>query len=873
MKPRVLTLVAGMAMLFCTACEKIPALQEPEIKAVETYFREGVAPVTLSAGYETRTELGSGNSILWNKGDAVALMKLGTHGLGLIDSETVRKMDVGEKKSIIMVNPASNGCFLGYDGTKRVRNSDGLADLVGGTGISPDVALANLKVIDQLAENLRDKSDYIFTLERVEDGWLLYHKASGIGLTSRVGKQTYYGYQCVLGTDNAAVNIKDGSSNAGSSNLVYGRPEQIWVVKQGGTADGYYLWSGGSGTDKLTWSSDTNSGSGWTSWLFYELPESGYTFTADESGVSTTLTNTTGFEQGSNSWYALYPATASISCEQDILTFSLPQKQYYKPGSFDGNAFVSVGVLQDDAISFRSTCGILKLSLQGTQRVRSILVKDVQGFNLWGTGSVTLSEIESGNCSASVYGGSDIITLDCEDGVALQENEATDFYIVVPVGAFAGGFEVEVVTTSGTMIKSTSRSNTIERAQITAMPAFALEARVPEINIQNEVVNTYMSFGTYDYFGASSYLDKAEVRTVANACNWIADKPVGFPISWEGSEAVSISVVQDGAEWYTEKDVTIQPYTITNLTPGCSYSYTVERNGNVVSEGKFTATGQVRMVSITDAWNCRDLGGWTGLEGKTIKYGKIFRTASLNGKYVGGDVAAWDSYEFHGQTEIDRLGIKAELDLRGDPYTGVSGMWGAEGTQHSASLLKSKLKDADFQRIMTDYGLNYPRVRSALVQDIAWIISELQEGKPVAFHCRIGADRTGAVAYLIEGLLGVREGDLARDYELTSFTSYENKPRYASSPNQSFFTNRNGLPSFVSGKNLQEKCYYYLNQYFDDVHINAKDLDWFICEMLGLSSYNHPADAKDYENNSLEDVVSVYWGSASSTYPEVIQKQ
>ena len=276
------------------------------------------------------------------------------------------------------------------------------------------------------------------------------------------------------------------------------------------------------------------------------------------------------------------------------------------------------------------------------------------------------------------------------------------------------------------------------------------------------------------------------------------------------------------------------------------------------------------MVSITDAWNCRDLGGWTGLNDATVKYGKLFRTASLNGQFLGtadrtdSDYADPNMYVFRAQAEIDRLGIRAELDLRGDPYSGIVGMWGNEGTDHSASLLKTKLNDADFMRIMTDYGLSSPSKRSSLVQDVAWIIQELKLGKSVAFHCRIGADRTGALAFVIEGLLGVHEGDIARDYELTSFAPKSGN-RLASEA--SYDTFRQKFRFVNVGDTFQEKCYYYLNQYFDDVHINADDLDWFICEMLGLESYQHPELAKNYENNSLETVYSIMTGSGSTTDP------
>ena len=47
-----------------------------------------------------------------------------------------------------------------------------------------------------------------------------------------------------------------------------------------------------------------------------------------------------------------------------------------------------------------------------------------------------------------------------------------------------------------------------------------------------------------------------------------------------------------------------------------------------------------------------------------------------------------------------------------------------------------------------------------------------EKNYPVYMHCWGGADRTGTVAFILEGLCGASEADLAIDYELTSFAIF-----------------------------------------------------------------------------------------------------
>ena len=50
-----------------------------------------------------------------------------------------------------------------------------------------------------------------------------------------------------------------------------------------------------------------------------------------------------------------------------------------------------------------------------------------------------------------------------------------------------------------------------------------------------------------------------------------------------------------------------------------------------------------------------------------------------------------------------------------------------------------------------------------------FVLKSVRNNKPVYFHCSLGRDRTGTLFILLMGVLGVREGDIAKEYELTYF--------------------------------------------------------------------------------------------------------
>ena len=89
--------------------------------------------------------------------------------------------------------------------------------------------------------------------------------------------------------------------------------------------------------------------------------------------------------------------------------------------------------------------------------------------------------------------------------------------------------------------------------------------------------------------------------------------------------------------------------------------------------------------------------------------------------------------------------------------------------------------------------------------------------KNVLFNCNFGRDRTGTIAYIIEGILGVSATDRNTDYELTYFYS-ATKNR----DNGSFKGLASKFNSYNKKQYEQEK---FINWYLSQSSNKTKDLE------------------------------------------------
>lgn len=189
--------------------------------------------------------------------------------------------------------------------------------------------------------------------------------------------------------------------------------------------------------------------------------------------------------------------------------------------------------------------------------------------------------------------------------------------------------------------------------------------------------------------------------------------------------------------------------------------------------------------SSAEAWNVRDLGGWA-CNGGTVKYGLLIR---------GGRIAAADRAVLVGQ-----LGVQHEIDLRGK-----EGRDPSDGDVATESPLGSDVWFTIAQKAAS-YALTPIETWQLYLR---CVIDAVTHREPVYFHCTAGADRTGTLACVLEGLLGMSQSDIDKDYELTTFYSGSGSDALARRRNEAEWIRLINAIKGVSGDTFRDKCVHF----------------------------------------------------------------
>jgi protein-tyrosine phosphatase len=174
-----------------------------------------------------------------------------------------------------------------------------------------------------------------------------------------------------------------------------------------------------------------------------------------------------------------------------------------------------------------------------------------------------------------------------------------------------------------------------------------------------------------------------------------------------------------------------------------------------------------RSVTLTGVYNFRDLGGYGAADGRTVRWRTLFRADGLD-RLTPADVEVLRPFGL--RTVVD-LRMAHELEERGrfpvDAYpvtfhnlSVMDRTWDREQAlacrQPAAEFLHER-----YSEMLLEAGPRYADALRLLAAPGAM---------PAVFHCAAGKDRTGLLAMLVLGAVGVRNDDIVEDYALTSMT-------------------------------------------------------------------------------------------------------
>ena len=189
--------------------------------------------------------------------------------------------------------------------------------------------------------------------------------------------------------------------------------------------------------------------------------------------------------------------------------------------------------------------------------------------------------------------------------------------------------------------------------------------------------------------------------------------------------------------------------------------------------------------NLAIAWNVRDLGGWA-CDGGTVKYGLLIR---------GGKISSADR-----DVLVDELNIQHDLDLRGRE--------GGSDNEESTMTVSPLGNDVWYTRAQ-QYAWYALTPVSTWQTYLRCVIDAVTHREPVYFHCTAGADRTGTLACVLEGLLGMSQSDIDKDYELTTFYSGSGTDALARRRNETDWTKLINAINAVSGDSFRDKCVHF----------------------------------------------------------------
>ena len=238
------------------------------------------------------------------------------------------------------------------------------------------------------------------------------------------------------------------------------------------------------------------------------------------------------------------------------------------------------------------------------------------------------------------------------------------------------------------------------------------------------------------------------------------------------------------------------------------------------------------------ARNFRDIGGYTTTDGRSVRRGRVFRSAHL------ANLADRDLSKFAD------LGIRTIIDYRPEVEKEMTGHDRVPpGVQHHTITIGDPTMAPEVHRALQrgDFGALHDLeegnrlIIREFAQELGQTLKMISEpdNLPLVFHCIGGKDRTGMTALLLLAILGVDRDQIKADY-LRSNDAVAPTPE----AQEKFFNSlvkRTGQDGELTDEQrhalqrffILDKTYF--DAAWDEIHKIAGSLERYVADHLGLS--------------------------------------
>jgi protein-tyrosine phosphatase len=181
-------------------------------------------------------------------------------------------------------------------------------------------------------------------------------------------------------------------------------------------------------------------------------------------------------------------------------------------------------------------------------------------------------------------------------------------------------------------------------------------------------------------------------------------------------------------------------------------------------QGMTAALASNRSIELGGVFNFRDLGGYETSSGRSVRWRQLFRADGL-------DRLTTDDLDV-----LEPIALRSVIDLRSTPEIERNGRFPVE--TYPVAWHHLSIVDTTWERDNTlpkDLGPTEFLVHAydkMLTEGAPRFVAAFEllaaaDALPAVFHCAAGKDRTGLLAALVLGAIGVDSDTIVHDYALT----------------------------------------------------------------------------------------------------------